>query len=63
MPPHEDRLTHDERLRLEAFNQAVQTTAIASGPAVNTRPTIQDFLDNAKRIATWIATGEVKLLS
>ena len=57
----EDRLTHDERLRLEAFNQAVQTTAIAG--AGGGRPTIQDFLDNAKRIATWISSGEVKQLS
>jgi len=60
MPPHKDRLTHDERLRLEAFAQAVQVTAITGGDPG--RPTVQDFLNNAKRIATWIATGEVKQL-
>jgi len=57
----EDKLTHDERLRLEAFAQSVQTTTITGGK--DGRPTIQDFLDNAKRIATWITSGEVRSLS
>jgi len=58
---NEYKLTHDERLRLEAFAQSVQITSITGGE--DGRPTIQDFLDNAKRIDTWITSGEVRSLS
>jgi hypothetical protein len=49
----EDKLTHDERLRLEALRQAVQLA--------NTRTTaaLQEVLRNASRFELFIKEGQV----
>lgn len=55
MPPGEDKLNQIERLRLEAVAQSLNYTSLTS----ENRPTMDDLLKNAKRIAHFIATGQL----
>lgn len=48
--PTNDQLTRAERIRLEALSQSSQITMICS----TTRPTVQDVLNNAETIETWL---------
>lgn len=52
--PNEDKLTHEERLRLEALNQAIQCSPFMK--PVN-RP--EDVIERANKFANWILSGVV----
>lgn len=49
----EDKLTHRERVRLEAFSQAVNS----AGPG---RSNLNDHLDRAAVIEKWLLTGAIE---
>lgn len=47
----EDKLDHDERLRLECVAQAVASTAMS-------RPSAETIVETAKRFETYIREGK-----
>lgn len=47
---HEDKLTHDERLRLECLAQAV----VASGAAAGRSQTAEDIVARARKFETFV---------
>jgi hypothetical protein len=52
MPTIMDRLTHDERLRLECLAQAMQTAAFTGN--------VSTILSQAKKYETYVTTGETE---
>lgn len=51
----EDRLTRNERIRLEALSQSMQITALTS----TKRPTISEVLQNAEHIEKWLKKADL----
>ncbi len=57
----QDKLSQTERLRLEAFAQAVMVTNLTHNPTqLSPRPLLQTVLDNAKRISLWLSDGQTR---
>jgi ABC-type thiamine transport system ATPase subunit len=54
----EDKLTHDERLRLECLAQAIQTVALAKAYGVGSSPILDVAADFEKFVR---AAGDVRV--
>lgn len=52
----EDQLTKQERLRLESFNMAVQSTFTIK-TASGARPSVEDLFEQAKRIEVFLKSA------